>query len=78
MAEDTGVLSNDEIKIVNGHQLFTTKQLCNYLEISRSTLYNIRNRNRGFPDPVTVGVSERMYWKRADIDSWVSARNKGV
>lgn len=78
MAENTSLLSSDEIKIVNGHQLFTTKQLCEYLDISRSTLYNIRNRPNSFPEPVKVGASERMYWKRADIDSWVSARNKGV
>lgn len=78
VVEEHDDLIGGAVKVLNGIQLLTSKQLCMYLHISRSTLYNIRKRENGFPEPIKVGVSERLYWRRDAVDEWLKERNKGV
>lgn len=72
--EDLGL----SVKVVDGKTLLTSKQLCTYLGISRTWLYNIRKKNNGFPLPVKVGVSERMYWVKDQVDNYIKEREKGL
>ena len=72
--EDLGL----SVKVVDGKTLLTSKQLCTYLGISRTWLYNIRKKDDSFPDPVKIGVSERMYWRKDQIDDFVNQREQGI
>lgn len=74
--EQTSV--NGHIKVVNGVEVLTQKQVCTYLEISRGTLWNIRKRDDNFPDPVKIGASERHYWRRDELDGWLTERVRGL
>ena len=82
MAEEQAAVTHDaiagHIKVANGVEVLTQKQVCAYLEVSRGTLWNIRKRDDNFPKPVHIGASERSYWRRDELDNWLESRIRGL
>ena len=52
-------------------ELISISQVCNKLEMSKSSIYNLI-RDDGFPHPVKIGKASR--WVRSAIEEWLRAR----
>ncbi len=48
-------------------------KVCAYLDISRTTLYRLRNTDCTFPKPYMV-TSDKPIFKKADLDNWIASR----
>lgn len=56
---------------VNPHQLLTTQEVTELLNMSRSTLYKLRMRGAA-PRAITVGG--RLRFRRSDLEAWLDAQ----
>ncbi len=52
----------------------TVKQLCDLLQVSRSTLNKLRTED-GFPRPV-IAIHQCLRWSVAEIDEWLSRQRR--
>lgn len=49
--------------------IWTWREVCSFLQISRSVLYNIM-RDQKFPRPVKIGGQKR-FWIPGEVKKWV-------
>ena len=51
----------------------STREACEHLTVSRTTLYGYLKRDPGFPRPFKL--SERaLRWSRAELDAWIESK----
>ena len=62
------------LEVTTSPELLTTSELLERLRISRSTLYRLRARGRGFPEPIP-GLPGRCLWLSADVDGWLRGQS---
>lgn len=51
--------------------LLTLPQLCEMLNVNRSTIFRWRQQGR-FPEPLQL-ATQSPRWRRADIDAWLDS-----
>ena len=56
--------------------LMTSRQVCETLGVSRTTVYNLRRRGE-FPEPIR-GLGAHLRWRRSTVEAWLDAQEKAT
>lgn len=68
------VKAAEPVEMIRGEPVIGTKQVCEMLNIGRTTLSNmIKDESNGFPKPFSISPRRRR-WKKRDVESWIDEK----
>jgi predicted DNA-binding transcriptional regulator AlpA len=69
MKKENTIEACESLKIIQNKEILNSKELCQYLSMTRTTLWRLEKEDLNFPKPVMI-LSQKK-WKRSEIDEYL-------
>lgn len=67
----------EQFEMIGGEEVMSAKQIASYLNKSRAYVYKLLNSDNSFPSGFSLTPTGKRFWKRKEVESWISQKMNG-